>query len=325
MDRSTGGSRLKKERAISHLTKAWNKGQLVIPENETETQKWWRCEARFCLGDYSDWGGWEYRDQWAATLWHWRDTSPYTVKPWDGSRTEKLYIIGEQGVGDEVLFASCLEEAKSRAQTVIVECDPRLRKTIERSFGLCAVSSQIIGTARIKQPLPDGTTAWFPLADLPRFFRRDLSSFPGKPYLTAHPAQIERFKAYKGRTGVSWRGAQGSIPELRSPDDLSLQYDRGWDEDIEEPEGLDLRDDIEGILGLLANLDQVTTVSTSVAHFACALGIKTNVVLAPPASGLRGHLFPFKWMCEKTPGRTPWYSCATVYPDYRSWRQSARV
>lgn len=322
LERSTGGSALKKQREISRLTKAYRRGDLVIPPNETEKQRWWRCEARFMLGDYSDWSGWEYRDEWAATLWH---LKPYPVKPWNGLPTDYLYIIGEQGIGDEVFFSSCIEECKKRAKRVIFECLPRLQSVFERSFGVETVPSDVRGTNRHKKDLPEGVTAWMSLADLPRMWRLSLSMFPSKPFLIADPSQIARFSRYKGRTGVSWRGAQGCVSEILKmhPDAISLQYDMAWDEDIETPD-LDLRNDIEGLLGLLMNLEKVVTVSTSVAHFAAALGVETHVIIADPTTGVRGNIFPWKWICQKTPGKTPWYESARVYPsinDYRARRQ----
>ena len=318
MERSTGGSVLKKRREIGRITKAFRLGKLVIPDNETESQKWWRCEARFMLGDYSDWSGWEYRDEWAATLWH---LKPYEVKPWNGLETDCLYIIGEQGIGDEVCFSSCIEECKKRAKRVIFECLPRLQSVFERSFGVETVPSDVKGTNRYKKALPEGVTAWMSLADLPRMWRLSLSMFPRKSFLTADPSQIARFSRYKGRVGVSWRGAQGQIPELMKihPDAISLQCDMAWDEDFETPD-LDLRNDIEGLLGLLVNLDKVVTVSTSVAHFASALGVETHVIIADPTTGVRGNLFPFKWICEKTPGKTPWYGSARTYTNLNHYR-----
>lgn len=273
------------------------------------------------LGDYSDWSGWEYRDPWAATLWHWRDTKPYPIPPWNGGRTEKLYVIGEQGIGDEVFFASCIPEATKRAN-VVFECQPRLESIFQRSFGVETVSSDIKGSTRFKRDLPEGVTAWVPLADLPRMFRTRVDHFPGTPYLKPDPFQVARFEAYRGRQGISWRGAQGSIHEIMKLPGVSLQYDRSWDEDVEEPD-LDLRNDVEGLLGLLANLSRVVTVSTSVAHFAAASGIETHVVIADPTTGVRGNLFPFKWVCGNS-GRTPWYGCARSYKDMRDYRSRSK-
>jgi hypothetical protein len=68
----------------------------------------------------------------------------------------------------------------------------------------------------------------------------------------------------------------------------------------------------KGILGLLSVLACVRSVSTSVAHFACALGVPTYVTIAQPRTARRANIFPFKWICRSTPGRTPWYPTAQV-------------
>jgi hypothetical protein len=161
---------------------------------------------------------------------------------------------------------------------------------------------------------PDGP--WMALGDILRYFRNDLDSFRRRPYIWAKPEEVERFKAFKGRVGISWRGAQGSyaLEDFKKAvqEPLGLQYDIGWDEEVEVPE-LDLRNDLEGLLGLLSNLDRVVTVSTSVAHFAGALGIKTDVILAP-LNGIRKNLLPFKWHCKPMWPKTPWMGDnVTVY------------
>ena len=319
LERSTGGSALKKQREIDRITKAYRRGALVIPPNETEQQRWWRCEARFMLGDFSDWTGFEYRDEWAATLWH---NKPFPIPPWNALKTKKLYIIGEQGIGDEICYSSCIPDCLSLADEIVFECEPRLRSIFERSFGIRTIPAKIEGKRRIKQDLEEGTSAWMGLADLPRIWRLHVSHFPGTPYIKADPAQIERFSAYKGRVGLSWRGAQGQEKELLElhPDAISLQYDLAWDEEIEVPRGLDLRNDLEGVLGLLSNLKKIVTVSTSVAHFSCALGRQTDVIIADPTSGVRGTILPWRWY--GIPNGTPWYRSAKRYDNIRAYKAS---
>lgn len=324
LERSTGGSPLKVEKEVRRLSKAFREGCLFIPPDESEQQKLWRCEARFMLGDFSDWSGWEFRDEWAATLWHWRDNRVFPIPAWNGLGTGHLYVIGEQGVGDEVFFASCLPDCVRLADRVTVECMPRNRSIFERCFGVETVSSKFEGpTKRVKQDLPDGVTAWMGMGDLPRMWRLHPSMFPKKPYLFADPVQVERFKAYQGRVGISWRGAQGEEKRIMSITGVSLQYDLEWDEEAEVPD-LDLRDDLEGVMGLLANLSKVVTVSTSVAHYACAMGVETHVILG--SNGRRQNVLPWKWICGDD-GRTPWYPTARVFKNwnhYRAWAKSVR-
>lgn len=321
MESATDGTPFKVKRQVDKVRRAFDRGELFIPPNETEQQKWWRCEARMMLGDYSDWSGWEYRDEWAANLWH---NKPFPVPPWNGLQTDCLYIIGEQGIGDEVFFASCLPECTKRAKRVIVETMPRLQSILERSFGVETVPSNIIDKVRHKQELPAGVTAWMGAGDLPRMWRLGLPMFPGTPYLIPDIEQVRRFDEYRGATGISWRGAQGECPEIikEFPDAVSLQYDQAWDEDRKTVDGLDVRNDIEGLLGLLANLEKVITVSTSVAHFASAMGKETHVIIANPKTARRSNIFGWKWICRKTPGRTPWYGSARVY---RNWGEYERT
>lgn len=304
MQRSTGGSRLKKDKAVKHLDRAYKRGELFIPSNEDEKQKWWRCEARMLLGDFSDWSGWEYRDEWAKTLWF---TNPFDRPVWDKKEVGTLYIIGEQGVGDEVFFSSCIPDVKKLSKRVILETTDRLRPIFERSFNIETVSAKIEGTKRFKQDLPD-CDAWIALGDLPRIFRKN-GGFTDK-WIKPDPIRVEEFKKYKGRVGLSWRGAQGSCDELMDlhKDAVSLQYGQGWDEDIEIPD-LDLRDDLEGVLGLLSNLSKLVTVSTSVAHFSCSMGIETHVILADPSTSRRGNILPWRWGLG---GKTPWYKSAFI-------------
>lgn len=298
--RSVGARGLKLELALRKLDKAWKQGRLGYPVDEPYEWKWRMCEARMMLGDYSDWSGWEYRSAWSAGLWHNPEGS------WQGEKVDRIYVFGEQGIGDEVCFAQVFEDVRERVGEIVFETDPRLVEVFDRSLPVrCVPAFYKDGERKFRKP--EGP--WFPLGDLLRNFRRSLGAFKRHPYLQAKPEEVEKHKAYKGRVGISWRGAQGSyqIEEFKkvSEEPLGLQYDLGWDEEIETPE-IDLRNDIEGLMGILMNLERLVTVSTSLAHFAGALGVKTDVILAP-LNGIRKNLLPFKWWCEKTRGKTPWY------------------
>src|SRR5262249_24854453 len=70
---------------------------------------------------------------WEAYDWRWRATPfsglerPFQQSRWDGSRVDGgLLVWGEQGVGDEVLYAGMMPELESRAREVALEADPRL-------------------------------------------------------------------------------------------------------------------------------------------------------------------------------------------------------
>jgi len=262
------------------------------------------------LGDYSDWGGWEYRDPWVAGLWH--NPKRFGVPAWDGVSGGELYVFGEQGLGDEIFFASCLPEVMGRCR-VRLETDARLIPVFERLGVECVAGEFVVRDGKRgrvqREPVGDW---WIPFGDLPRILRHR-TPFPDAPYLTGDPREKERFSGYRGRVGVSWRGAQGEYGwrefSAGIKDPLCLQYDPDWDCDLERP-ALDLKNDIEGLIGLLCNLERVVTVSTTVAHLSCALGIPTEVILA--ANGRNSNRLPWKW---GRGGKTPWYRTATVYPS----------
>lgn len=309
----TEDSPLKRARERRRLDKAYRSKVAGFDASEPPMHRWWRCEARFWHGDYSDWSGWEYRDPWAARIWF---ENPFPVKVWDTKPVDRLYVVGEQGIGDEVLFSQCLLNLP--AKEVVLETQDRLIPVFER-MGVKCVPSKLVphpdgeGELRLKQDFD--ADAWVALGDLPRLYRKAPEMFPRKPYL---PFPLSP----GGRTGISWRGAQGAIPELLKafPKALALQYDIAWDEDVNRPD-LDLRNDLDGLCRLLATLKRVVTVSTSVAHFSAALGIETHVILAPNKSGRRGNLIPWKWHAENLPGRSWWYPDTTR--TYDSWAQFA--
>jgi len=312
IEKSEGGSAFDKARLIAKIKKRYRQGRMFHGAKNDPQTAWQLCEARFYLGDRTNWNGWQYRSSWAAG-WA-QNLVKDGVPRWKGQRCKRLYIYGEQGIGDEVFFASSVRWIKTQVDSVCVETDQRLCPAFQRlgCETVAAVFEQREDQSPLRKMAAVDGDAWTLLGDtIVRAGPRP------EPYLTADPLQIERFRQYRGRVGVSWRGNQGHYPASAFQVDhpLSLQYDQGWDEDIEQPEGLDLRNDIEGLLGLLANLRQVVTVSTSVAHLAAALGVATHVVIAPRNGPNSGMIWPWKWSNASTSTGGVWYRSATSYPS----------
>lgn len=299
------GSNHAKQRTLRKFDLAWKHGNLVYPANETDEQRWWRCEARFCLGDYTDWTGWQYRDKFAQRNWL---TNPYSVPVWNCKPVGRLYITGEQGLGDEVLLSQCLHNVAPFADEIVYETFDRLMPIMERNFPVKCVPSLITGERRKAQKFE--ADAWVGIGELPRAFRRARTDFPRQPYITALPdARVEK---YRGKVGLMWRGAQGTCDwkKLKAlyPDAISLQYDH-YDEDIERTD-IDIKNDLEGLLSLLSVLERVVGVSNTTAHFAAASGVETDLILADPNTGIRSYLMPWRWLdmsCKKTPKQALWY------------------
>jgi hypothetical protein len=69
---------------------------------------------------------------------------------------KKLAIHGEQGLGDEILFLTCLAQLKDRAEEIEIEVAPRLVKLIQHSFP----GSRFTGSTRIASFEPMRTSRW---------------------------------------------------------------------------------------------------------------------------------------------------------------------
>jgi tetratricopeptide (TPR) repeat protein len=131
-------------------------------------------------------------------------------------------LMGEQGLGDEVLFANMLPdilEALGADGLLILAVEPRLVALFQRSFPTVEVVGHatyaVQGHTYRGAPTLDGRKGidlWAPMASPLRQFRRDLASFPSRDrYLAADPVRVAHWRrelaaAPPGRkVGVLWK------------------------------------------------------------------------------------------------------------------------
>lgn len=310
-------SPLKIKMALKEYKKTINRhGEAHCYSQLTEKVRYNLCCSRILQGDFSQPDGWQYRDEWATAMRFGIKTIPF----WDGEPTRSLVIIGEQGIGDEIFFASMIPEAMIRCNQVTYCCDERLILVFERSFTGLKCKTRYVDA---RDDLLDGNyTAYLPAGDLLPLFRRRKEDFPKKKFLKVDQKRLKEFEEYKGRTGLAWSGRHGRIHpllfELDNP--VSLQYD-DYHICAESPKGLDLRDDLEGVLALVSVLEKVISVPASPFHFSGALGVPTDVVIAPRASEkeIDGVIDQIDWHVPL--GASPWYRNLTVYKDLESWKR----
>lgn len=257
---------------------------------------------------------------------------------WRGEPVGTLVVYGEQGLGDEVMYASCLEDVPQRAERVIVECDARLQGLFRRSFPW----AEVHGTRR------QDAVAWLegvqvdasvPIGGLPEFCRPTPQSCPGTPYLVADPERRVQWRALldswgkRPKIGLAWTGgsrhnnpkgraigleAFRPLLEAVDADWVSLQY-RDPSDEIEAT-GLPVRhfaratltDDYDDTAGLVAELDCVIGIHTSVHHLAGALGVR-SLVLVPERS---------MWLYAL--GHMPWYAKTVLFRQRpgEAWAQT---
>lgn len=287
--------------------------------------------GRLRLGDLES--GWSLYDHGLGVADYRGPARPFPGRPYDKA-ARRVLLWGEQGVGDQVMYASMLADLAARGVTGVVETDPRLAALFARSFpGFSFVPAT--------NPPDPATAAGFdcalPMASLGRHLRPDLASFPRHAgYLQADRARVAALRArYAGDgtdarrvVGISWMsGARRHAdaksidlmrlaPLLRLPDVtfVSLQYGNDGEQvaaaaralgvDIIDDPQVDQLRDLDGLAAQVAAMDHVVTISNTTAHLAGALGRPTTLLL-PHARGLHWY-----WFTERPD--SPWYPSLTL-------------
>src|SRR5688572_2497839 len=129
---------------------------------------------------------------------------------WDGTKGQSVVVYGEQGIGDEICFASMIPDAAKDAR-VVVDCDKRLAGLFKRSFPQC----KVYGTRTDKQLVWDAEDrdmdASISMGELGKFYRKSDEDFSGAPYLTPCPDRTAGWRSVfsakrKPTIGIAWNG-----------------------------------------------------------------------------------------------------------------------
>lgn len=269
--------------------------------------RWNQAFTLVACGEFG--AGWDaYESRWQTKASH-SEPRRFPCPEWAGQSLAEQSIVvwREQGIGDEILFASCLPELVSRGAQVALIASPRLVPLLARSFPHTRVlADQGVPEPALPSDLP--APAWhIPLASLPRFFRRSRGAFP-RPgaFLVPDPARQADWQTRLAalgpgpRVGICWRSGLltaerrrhysalaewGAIFAVPGVTWVNLQYD-DCEAEIAEAEsrfgvtihrwsGDDLRDDLEGVAALISLLDAVVTAPTVVSSLAGGLGRST--------------------------------------------------
>lgn len=270
---------------------------------------------------------------WPELDWHWRQDKslagirPFPQPEWKGQDLagRTLLVWMEQGVGDEIEYASLLGDAIAWASHVLIECEPRLVPLFARSFPEAEVfARQLCPDSRLlRRDIDYQINAGGLLAH----FRARIEDFPRqRGFLRADPDAIavwrERLAGLGAglKVGFSWRskfvnqarsfhysalGEWALLFALPGITWVNLQYDQCGDElDAAEQEfgitlhrfaELDLMNDLDGAAALTAALDLVIAPANSVTMMAGALGVPTWMATYDAMNwhmlGTNGHAF----------------------------------
>jgi Flp pilus assembly protein TadD len=277
---------------------------------------------------------------WRAYGLRWR-TSANTTAPrtfpqplWTGEKLESktLLIWGEQGIGDEIMFAGLIPEIASRARRCIVETDRRLVPLLARSLP----DAEIV--ARENRPdaeMMNGAVDYqISMGDLARMLRPSLRPFrPLGTYLKVDAPRAAALREAYWRLGsgpiigISWRSRHprqgrrvsaplanwGPILSRRGVIFVNLQYGR-HDGEIDAAEatfgasihrdpGIDPLTDLDGFAAQVAAMDAVVTIDNSTLPMAASL--------AKPVLGLLAHSADWRWLFDRAD--SPWFPTLKLF------------
>ena len=283
-------------------------------------------------------------DGWDEYEWRFREVAQverFSEPAWDGSdlRDKTILVYAEQGVGDEIMFASCVPELIQQSAHCIVECDPRLVTLFRSSFPDATIVASSDRTKPQKTPSLPHFGVRIAMGSVPRFTRRSLDVFPRRDqFLAPDPALVERWRARMAelpagaKIGISWRG--GRRPEVKrrrtttleqwaeilsvpNASFINLQYgdcgeelaavQRNLGVTIHDWDDADPLTDLDNCAAQVSALDLVISIDNSTVHFAGAVGrpVWTLLPFSPD----------WRWMLERED--TPWY------PSMRLFRQKS--
>lgn len=246
--------------------------------------------------------GWGEHDWRFATPQFQGQGKKFPTPLWRGENIidKRLLVWREQGVGDEIMFASCYGDVINRAGRAIIQTDKRLVRLLARSFP----KAQIIAD---NAPTPPHD-AHVPAGSLPRRLRPQLARFTAgqSAWLRPDPQLAALWRRRLDelgpglKIGLAWRSrlissertafyidAADWAPVATTPGvrcvnlqsgDVQLELDnlrRQTGADVAIFDDLDLIDDFDGMAALMSQLDLILTPATSIGEMASAVGAPT--------------------------------------------------
>jgi tetratricopeptide (TPR) repeat protein len=245
---------------------------------------------------------------------------PTSKAAWRGRYCNKLLITYEQGLGDTIHFIRYAQFCKFHANKVYLLCPPEISGLMKSCPWLDGVVQTICENEFDEH---------ISVMSLPHIFGTTLENIPAAiPYLYARKSKVEAnlIKNDKLKVGLVWAGnprrhsikasmvdKKRSItfdhykPLLELSDEITfynLQYGEVV-EGIENP--IKNAKDYEDTAAVIAQLDLVVTVDTSVAHVTGAMGI--------PVWILSRYSGCWRWLTERSD--SPWYPTARLFRQPR--------
>jgi hypothetical protein len=220
---------------------------------------------------------------------------------------KRLFIHGEQGIGDVLMMARYLPLLEEQGATVILECPDSVRPLLEANFPRCELVPLQVGK-KIEQPFD----VWTGMMSLPFHFNTTANNVPSTDgYLSLPSEQAaywhERVKqlnsGHRPKIGITWSGNPSHRFDRRRSipfETLVLHLRR-----VSQVQFFALQTDVPALhpaqlvtvpdelltfadtAALIAEMDLIISVDTSTVHLAGALGKPTWLLLP--------HRYEWRW------------------------------
>jgi tetratricopeptide (TPR) repeat protein len=240
------------------------------------------------------------------------------IPVWDGSdlRGKRVYVRGEQGVGDEIWFVGLLPALISGGATITLECIPKLVPLLQRSFP----DVKVCGRGNGMLPTLNDVDYQIPIGSLMKFLCDNSYQAPTN-YLAADTnlaADRRRLYSDNGRQkviGISWRSLKRvhrrsfeaslhhwqALKNLPNCAFVSLQYGDTAEEraafkqatgiEIRHDHSIDIFNDVDGMAAQVQAVDAVISIANSTVMLAHAIGTPAWVALRKHQEDWRYRLF----------------------------------
>lgn len=239
----------------------------------------------------------------------------------------RVFVLGEQGLGDEIFFLRFVERLKELGAGIAYRCDPRLAAML----GRLPFIDRIVGP----EETPEAADLCFTSGDLP-FILGMRSAADAPPPIALTPGaedrdEIDRRLRALGPPpyiGVTWRagpGVRGTLSKSAPLERLGAALrpvpatvvvvqrhpEDGETARLDEALGRAahdfsaLNEDLDAMLALMAALDDYICVSNTNLHLRTACGRACRVLVPYPPE--------FRWMLE--PPESPWFPGSPLYRE----------
>jgi ADP-heptose:LPS heptosyltransferase len=249
-----------------------------------------------------------------------------------------IFIWTEQGIGDQIIYASLLLDAFKTKNKFYVSVDSRLISLFKRSFSQFDHVTFISADEKLIESKYD---FHLPIGSLGKFFRNSIQDFDTHPiaYLKADQREVDSLKKKLKKEGhkvcgISWKSNNKEIGEAKTlsltqllpilsiPNTIfiDLQYGDNSEEkekflseygiEIKSINEIDNYNNLDGLTSLIDACDYVVTISNVTAHIAGALHKKTYLLL-PCAFGKI-------WYWGQSRDYSLWYPSVKIYRNTKS-------